>query len=347
MKKVVLYINQFYGGIGGEEAADYAPTLTEGAVGPGLALSKLLKNGEITHTIICGDSFMASNTGEALETIGNLLKDVPFDLLLAGPAFMAGRYGVCCTEVCNYIHNTRGVPAVTCMFEENPGRELYPKSMYVVRGGNSAGTMRKDASAMAALANKILNDEEVLWADAEGYFPRGFRWQIPHPEGIQSCRRAVDMLLKRINNEPFESELPITAEEKVPIAPPRDASKCRVAFVSTGGLVVMGNPNHIPAAASTRFGRYDISGLDELKPGEWETVHGGYDHTYANADPNLCMPMDALRRLEKEGAIGALHPFFYTLTGNQTNKANAVRLAKEIVEYLKADNVDVVIFGSS
>lgn len=72
-----------------------------------------------------------------------------------------------------------------------------------------------------------------------------------------------------------------------------------------------------------------------------------YDHTYANADPNLCMPMDALRKLEKEGAIGELHPFFYSLTGNQTNKANSIRMAKEIVEYLKADDVEVAIFGSA
>ncbi len=34
----------------------------------------------------------------------------------------------------------------------------------------------------------------------------------------------------------------------------------------------------------------------------------------------LAMPLDALRRLEKEGKIGYLHPWFYTTTGNQTNR---------------------------
>ena len=65
---------------------------------------------------------------------------------------------------------------------------------------------------------------------------------------------------------------------------------------------------------------YDISGQDALKAGEWRSVHGGYDPAYAAEEPMLAMPLDALRRLEKEGKIGYLHPWFYTTTGNQTNR---------------------------
>ncbi len=347
MKKVVMYVNQFYGGKGGEEMADYQPTISEGPVGPGLALQSLLENGEITHTVICGDSYIASNTEQALAEIGALLDGRSFDLFVAGPAFMSGRYGVSCANACNYVSQRYHVPVITCMYEENPGRDICEKEVYVMVGGKSGAAMRKDIPKIASLANKILNGREVLWADAEGYFPRGFRWQINLPEDQTSAKRAVAMLKKKLAGEPFETEMPITAEEKVPIAPPRDPAVHRLAFISTGGLVPMGNPDHIPASQSTRFGRYDLTGLDELRPGEWETVHGGYDHIYANADPMLCMPLDALRRLEKEGKIGYFHPFFYTLTGNQTNKANAVRLAKEIVEYLRADDIDTVIFGSA
>ena len=347
MKNVLLYLNQFYGGVGGEGQASYEPALMEGTVGPGLAMNTMLKAGTITHTIICGDDCMAQSPEKALESIENLLKSVKFDLLLAGPAFMSGRYGVACAEICHFVHERYGVPAVTCMFEENPGREMYPQAMYIMAGHNNARGMREDLQKMAVFADKLLSGEEILWASTEGYFPRGFRWQILLPEDEISAKRAVAMLKKKIANEPYETELPITAEERVPIASARDASKGRVAFVSTGGLVPAGNPDHIASAASTRFGRYDISKLDVLKPGEWISVHGGYDQSYANAEPMLQMPLDALRRLENEGKIGYLHPWFYTTTGNQTNRVNSVRMGKEIAEYLKADNVDIVIFGSA
>ena len=40
MKKAVLYINQFFGQIGGEEQAGIAPELHEGQVGPAMQFAK-------------------------------------------------------------------------------------------------------------------------------------------------------------------------------------------------------------------------------------------------------------------------------------------------------------------
>ena len=57
MKKAVLYINQFFGQIGGEEQAGIAPELHEGQVGPAMQFAKDL-DAEITYTIICGDNYM-------------------------------------------------------------------------------------------------------------------------------------------------------------------------------------------------------------------------------------------------------------------------------------------------
>ena len=65
-KKVIYYLNQFFGGIGGEDTAEYEPTITEGQVGPATAAASQLEDAEITHTIICGDNFMGSNTDDAL-----------------------------------------------------------------------------------------------------------------------------------------------------------------------------------------------------------------------------------------------------------------------------------------
>ena len=69
MKKAILYINQFFAGLGGEAKADYAPEIKDGLVGPAMELDKILKNAEVTHTVICGDNFMGSNTEKAVERI--------------------------------------------------------------------------------------------------------------------------------------------------------------------------------------------------------------------------------------------------------------------------------------
>ena len=51
MKKAILYINQFFGQIGGEEKAGIEPEIHEGQIGPAMQLEKEL-NAEVTHTII-------------------------------------------------------------------------------------------------------------------------------------------------------------------------------------------------------------------------------------------------------------------------------------------------------
>ena len=42
MKKAILYINQFFGQIGGEDKADFKPEIREGKVGPALEYAKTL-----------------------------------------------------------------------------------------------------------------------------------------------------------------------------------------------------------------------------------------------------------------------------------------------------------------
>ena len=36
-KKAIVYINQFFGQLGGEDTADVAPSITEGQIGPAMA----------------------------------------------------------------------------------------------------------------------------------------------------------------------------------------------------------------------------------------------------------------------------------------------------------------------
>ena len=137
MKKAILYVNQFFGQIGGEEQAGIEPQIHEGHVGPAMQFAKTL-NTEITHTVICGDNYMGTNTEAAIGTILEMLEGKELDIFLAGPAFQAGRYGVACGSICKAVKERYGVPVVTSMNVENPGVEMFKKEMYILRGGNSA-----------------------------------------------------------------------------------------------------------------------------------------------------------------------------------------------------------------
>ncbi len=347
MKKAIHYINQFFAGIGGEDTADYKPEIREGLLGPSLALNSML-DAEVTHTIICGDNFMGSNTDEAVETILGFLEDKEFDIFVAGPAFQAGRYGVACGTICKAVKEKFNVPVITSMNEENPGVEMFKKDIYIFEGGKSAAKLRDDVRVMANFANKILKGEKTGSADEEGFFPRGIRAQIWLESGKTAAERGVDMLVKKLNGEPFETELLIPKQDRVPIASPiRDLSKANIAMVTTGGIVPVDNPDRIQSASATRWGKYDISKVDRLESGVYKTIHAGFDPAAADADPNVIMPIDAMKAYLKEGKIGKLHDYFYSTVGTGTTQAEASRMGKEIVGKLKEDNVDGVIMTST
>lgn len=348
MKKVIMYINQFFGQIGGEDKADYEPEIREGVVGPATALNMSIENGEITHTIICGDNFMGTRREEALERILSFLEGKEFDLFVAGPAFQAGRYGVACGEICKAVQEKFHVPAVTSMHEENPGVEMFKKEMYILRGSHSSAKMRKDLKAMASLANKILNGEELNGAAEEGYYGRGIRHQVFPEEIAPAADRVVDMLLKKLKGEEYTTELPMPKRDLVDIAPAiKNLSEAVIAVVNTGGIVPVDNPDRIQSASATRWGRYDVSDEERLESSVYKTIHAGFDPAAADADPNVIVPLDVLRQYEKEHKFGRLHNYFYSTVGTGTTQAEAERMANEMVPYLKKDHVDGIIMVST
>lgn len=346
-KKAIIYLNQFFGQVGGEDQASYPPELFSGAIGAGLAFAQNLgADIEVTHTVICGDNFMGSNTDEALETIIEALRPLEFDIFLAGPAFMAGRYGVACGNICRKVQEVFNVPVITSMNEENPGVLMFKKEMYVFKGGKSAAAMRKDVKAMCAFARKLLNNEELLSAEEEGYFGRGIRKMVLTDRS--AADRCIDMLLKALKGEAVKTEVPIQVMEKPkPAHAIKDLKSAKIALVTTGGVVPVENPDHIQSSSATVWGKYDISKNEALPAGEYVTIHGGIDTTFGNENPNIIVPLDAMREMEKTEYIGTLLPYFYTTTGTGTSEASAVKMAREIIEDLRREKVDGVVFTST
>lgn len=342
-KKVMFYLNQFFGGIGGEDKADFAPEFRPEAVGPATGISAGAGDIEVLGTIICGDNFFGQNEEDAKQFIADTIKQYQPDIFVAGPAFNAGRYGFACAGACQAAHE-QGVICVSGMYEENPGLEHCQSFAWVAATANAAAKMRKALPIMANLVKKLASGEEVT-PEADNYFAQGRRECIIVEK--RGSRRAVDMLLARFNDQEFTTELPMPTFDVVePAAAIKDLSKATIVLATTGGIVPNGNPDRLQSASAQQWNSYDISDRDNLR-GEYYTVHGGFDPVYCNEIPDRVLPLDMLRKLEKEGKIGKVYDKFYATTGTGTAVANSRQFGEEIGKELKEAGVDGVILTST
>ena len=156
------------------------------------------------------------------------------------------------------------------------------------------------------------------------------------------------MLIKKLNDQPFETEYPMPSFDHVaPNKAIKDLSKATIALCTSGGIVPKGNPDHIESSSASHYGEYCIAGVDNLTEAGYETAHGGYDPVYANADADRVLPVDVLREFEREGKIGKLHDYFYTTVGNGTAGASAKKFAAEYAQKLLNAGVHAVIMTST
>jgi len=345
--RVVCYLNQFFGQVGGEDKAGAGPQVTQGAVGAARAVQQALgEAGTVVATVVCGDNYVAERADAAVAEMLALVAAERPDLVVAGPAFLAGRYGVACGALCAAVESSLNVPAVTGMHEENPGVELYRRRVHIARTGAEATRMLDEARRLVALGLKLCRREPLGLPAAEGYFPRG----VTHNAMAErnAAERATSMLLDKLAGRPVISEVPLPDFQQVAApAPVAGIGRATIALVTDGGLVPLGNPDGIEALAATRFGAYDIQGKERLDPAQYDNVHRGYDTTFVKQDPHRLLPLDVVRELERDGAIGKLHETMYSTTGVATTLAHSERMGREIAAQLRAAGVDGVILTST
>ncbi len=341
--RVIHYLNQFFGGIGGEDKADTSLQFVDGPVGPGRALQMALgERGEVVGTLICGDNYFNENEETVADEAAELMARAKPDVIVAGPAFNAGRYGLACGKVCQVAQEQVNVPAVTAMYPENPGVDMYRSKVYIIPAAATAIGMGNAVERLAGFACKLASGQPLGSAAEEGYLPRGIRRNVR--VGVPASQRAAEMLLAKLRGEPFETELRLEVMDKVSPPPPIvDLSKATIAIVTEAGIVPKGNPHRIESGRATRWAKYSIAGLDALPSGEYESAHAGYDSRWVIEDPNRAVPVDALRKLEAEGVIGKLLDCYYVTVGNAGNLQVMRRMAREIAEELRAQGVDAVV----
>ncbi|HET7876317.1 MAG TPA: glycine/sarcosine/betaine reductase selenoprotein B family protein [Methylomirabilota bacterium] len=120
-------------------------------------------------------------------------------------------------------------------------------------------------------------------------------------------------------------------------------ARSRIAVVTTGGLYRAGAD--LPFDGKSPEGDWSFRAVPADHPIQTLAIsHPHFAHEVAEADMNTIFPLDRLRELRVEGAIGELAPTHYSTMGYCTRAADlAETTAPEIARRMQAEGVDAAL----
>jgi D-proline reductase (dithiol) PrdB len=133
--------------------------------------------------------------------------------------------------------------------------------------------------------------------------------------------------------------------DPVPVARLRKPlSACRVALVTTAGLVPPGEPPFDPGVRGGDVSYRIIRADTDLARLEEHHRSSSFDHSGVAKDRNVALPLDRLRELSSERVIGDVAPRHLSFMGSITAPGRLVRkTAPEAAALLQEDGVDVAL----
>jgi betaine reductase len=346
---VLHYLNQFFGGIGGEEKAGHEVLFIPAPVGAGTVIHDALKNYPVEYaTLVCGDNYFHEEEEKALGAITAAIEQFQPDFFLAGPAFNAGRYGLACAKLCSWVRDNRRIPAITAMHEDNPGTREIGRHVFVIQTGASAAAMPESLKRFSLLIERLLTGNETAVDSFRSEYcvpiPRRFTVRSDRPDYV----RAVDLLLAKLSGETCASEIPRVEAKQHPIPNLTGNLKdATLALVTEGGLVPKGNPDRLESSRGSRYFKYRIDGREDFRHGEFEAMHTGYDTTTVNQDPDRIVPLDAMRVLEKAKRFNKLHDHYFVTTGTGAMPSKMAEIGAGIAQELAGSGVSAVILTAT
>lgn len=349
--RVMHYINQFFAGIGGEQKAEVAVGSQEGPLGPGKRLQSLCGDEvEIVVTVFCGDDYFTAHQDKALESILQIARDKNVQMVVAGPAFAAGRYGFACAQVCHAVSSSLGLDCVTGMHPENAGVATYrqhkDRRVFNFPTADTVSGMEDALSRMASFITRLAAGSAIGSSHEEGYLSHGLR-QVEEV-AKSSAQRTIDMLLDKMAGRPFITEIPVESLGAVSPAPPiTDLKNACLALVTTAGVVAGENPDGFKVHRNTQWKKYSMDNLNSMTDTNWDVRHGGYNNVYMLANPNYGVPLDVCRELEREGVFARLYPSFYTTPGINGLISVMQSLGSDMASDMKAEGVDAALLVST
>jgi len=124
----------------------------------------------------------------------------------------------------------------------------------------------------------------------------------------------------------------------------RPLAEATVALVTSAGVHLAADP---PFDMDDRDGDPSFRALPWDAPRPDVTItHKYYDHSAADRDLNVVLPVDRLRELVDEGRVGAIAPRVYSFMGHVDGRHLATLMeatAPEVARRLVADGADAVV----
>lgn len=133
--------------------------------------------------------------------------------------------------------------------------------------------------------------------------------------------------------------------EQVPAARlTKPLDRCRVALVSSAGLVTPGDPPFDPKVKGGDWSYRVIPADSDVTALEEHHRSQSFEHDGIEADRNLALPLDRLHELVARGEIGHVAPRHVSLMGSVTAPGRLrKKTAPEVGEMLSGDDVDVAL----
>ncbi len=149
-----------------------------------------------------------------------------------------------------------------------------------------------------------------------------------------------------VKNLPEEERKHLTIKklEPFPTAPFVEGpplNERRVAIVTTAGLHRVGDTQFLIVDLSYRVLPGDIRG-EELAMTH-SSVH--FDRTGFHEDVNVVFPIDRLRELAKQGVVGSIARFHYSLMGAGWSPEMIESTARQLGQLLREDKVNAVVLS--
>ncbi|NOY13008.1 MAG: hypothetical protein GXP51_04805 [Deltaproteobacteria bacterium] len=139
--------------------------------------------------------------------------------------------------------------------------------------------------------------------------------------------------------EPWESGEPTPWTPVV-----RPLNKCKLAVVTTSGVHHRSQP---PFDMQDSEGDPTFREIERATIGnDYQITHDYYDHSDAEKDLNIVLPLDRLHELQQEGVIGELAERHYSFMGHIDGRHIATLIAssaRQVAKKLRQDGVDVVL----
>lgn len=138
---------------------------------------------------------------------------------------------------------------------------------------------------------------------------------------------------------------PWESDEEIPwCRPAKPLQQCKLAVVTTSGVHHRGQK---PFDMRDRDGDPTFRAIAAATIAtDYQITHDYYDHSDAEKDLNIILPLDRLRELQQEGVIGVLAETHYSFMGHIDGRHIATLVgstARQVAQKLKQDQVDVVL----